>query len=312
MISLATAALRVVAAAVLAALLAWVAAEAQPGGVDAAAARAAGLWPPDDAGPVRREIARRVARERFDLAGGAVARVARRAGALAVLELGASWRDGRAVGPRVARALARTALAATLAIALAVALALALGLRAGAHPGGVGDRALGATTAVATAVPPVWTCALLLGALATFGRVVVDGPALVLAIAAVALPAGLLLARHARAARVELARSPLVAALRARGLGPAVLARHTRAVMLSGLLGVAAALAPWIVGSVLAIEHVTATRGLGSLIVPAAALGDTPVVAGVAAATGALGAVLALALAAGARAADPRRAEVPT
>ena len=199
--SIATAALRVVAAAVLAALLAWIAAEAQPGGIDTAAARAAGLWPPDDAGPLRRDVARKVARDRFGLDGSVGMRLAARTGALATFELGRSWRDGRAVRPRVARALARTAGTSIVTLAVAAALALALGLRAGARPGSALDRALGGVTALATAVPPVWVCALLLAALATAGRIVVGGPAIALAIATVALPTGLILGRHARACR---------------------------------------------------------------------------------------------------------------
>ena len=280
-------------AAWLAYALAWTLSEAAPRPAAERAARAAGVLPPDDdaAAPVRAALIAR-AEERFDLGGGAAARVTRAAGRALAGDLGASWRDGAPVADRVGPA----ALATLRLIAPALLLALVAGVALGAA--GRGARALGAATALALGLPPVWLAQLALGAGA--------GGALMAAVVLAIAPAAVV-AAHGGAALAGFLASPVAVAARARGAAERRVAwRHGLRLALPSLAPLAASAGAYLVGASAVVERAFALPGLGRVALDAAATGDVPVLAAVTAIAALVIAVLAGAADLAARAADPR------
>jgi peptide/nickel transport system permease protein len=307
---------RVVAVVIGVTAVAWLLAEAAPGAPAERAARAAGLLPPDEGAvgvALRAEILAQVA-EAHDLERPAAARIAGRLVALARGDLGRSWRDGAPVRGRVAAALAPTAILLGLALALAIGLGLSVALVSARRMGGVADVVLGGIAAVAVAVPPVWLAIL---GLRTFAAGApwrwlppggLDGAAAaVLPVAALALVPAFVIARHGRAALVEAAATPWAVAVRARGVSEGrLLAVHALRVALPALLPLATVLVAYLLGAAMVIERAFGIRGVGALLVDAAAAGDAPVVVGVCAVAGALVALVSAAVDLGVRALDPR------
>ncbi len=289
---------RVALTAVVTFALAWTLAELAPGSAAERAARAAGTLPPDDAaatGARARAIAH--AARVHDLEGAPVVRVARASARLLVLDLGRSWRDRRAVTALLGDALVDTAALAAMALLIALGAGAAAGWAAAQARRRAAALAIGTLTAAGAALPPAWLAQLALGA----GGDGVIAAALVLALAPAAA-----VALQVRAQLVGYLAGPLATAHRARGASPARVAAHglwTAAPTLAPLLtGVGA----YALGAALVVERAFARPGLGRLTLDAAASGDAPVLAGVAALAGALVATLAVTADALARRADPR------
>jgi len=292
------------AAAALAAwaayVLAWALAEAAPGPAAERAARAGGVLPPDDAGtaPVRAALIAR-AEARFDLGGGAAARIARAGARAARLDLGASWRDGEDVAARLGPAVAASAAIAVPALVLA--LLVGAGLGATAAPRGRRARAVDAVAALAVATPPAW--------LAILGADAGGDGRLAAALVLAAAPAAVI-AVHVRAALADFLASPAALAARARGAGGGrVLAVHGLRLALPGLAPLAASTAAYLLGTVAVVERAFALPGLGRVALDAAAAGDVPVLAAVAAIAGGAVALFTGAADVAARLADPRLRE---
>lgn len=294
---------RVAAAWVVTYVLAFALAELAPGPPAERAARAASRLPDDARGAeARRAVIAAVERE-LDLGGGAPARLARAARRAVTAELDRSWRDRRPVAEVIAPGVGATGGRAALALALAVGLGLAAGLGAAARGGALGG-ALGLAIALALATPTVWLCQLALAA-----SPAAAGSATLAVLALAAAPAAVI-AAHARVAADELVRSPLAAAVRARG------ASRTRLVWRHGARLAAPRLAPLLastvgfaLGAAPVVERALAVPGAGRVLAAAAAAGDVPVVAALAALAAAAVAATSVAAAALARRADPRLAD---
>ena len=294
---------RVALAWVLTYVLACALSELAPGPPAERAARAAARLPDEARAPeARRAIIATVERE-LELGGGAAARIARAAGRAATLDLDRSWRDGRPVGDVIGPGLGATGGRALAVLALALALGLAAGLGAAAR-GGVSGGAIGCTVAPGLAMPTGWVCQLLLAASPSAAG------SSALAVLALALAPAAVVAAHARAAVDELIASPLAAAVQARGASRARLVWvHGARLAIPRLAPLAASTVGFALGAAAVVERALALPGAGRTLAIAAASGDVPVVAALAAlAAVAVAATAALAQAL-ARLADPRLAD---
>lgn len=294
---------RVALAWTLTYVLAVAIAELAPGEPAERAARAAGRLPDDARAPeARRAIIAAVERE-LELDGGPATRIGRAGVRAATGDLGRSWRDRRPVADVIEPGLLGTGTRALLALALAMVLGLAAGL--GAARGGerrsIGSAVLGTTTALALAIPTVWLCQLaLLGSVHAAGSS--TAAVLVLALAPAAV-----LATHARAAVEETLRSPLAAAVRARGASTRRLVWiHASRLAAPRLAPLAASTVGFALGAAAVVERALAIPGAGRTLADAAAAGDVPVVAALAAIAAAAVAATAAIAHVLARVADPR------
>lgn len=206
------------------------------------------------------------------------------------LDFGRSLVDGQPVRARLAEALPSTlalgGLAAALAVLLFVPLGALLGAAAdGATPLGRGPRALleavGAGLVVAWAIP---VSAVGLGALALgapYGRGL--GPTLAGA-ACLALPLGVRLARHQRAALVAALAADFTRTARAVGAGPLRVAfRHALPLALLPIVTLVGGELPVLLSGSVLVEQIFGLRGLGALGLDAVAQRDYPTLLGLAA-----------------------------
>jgi peptide/nickel transport system permease protein len=239
---------------------------------------------------------------------------------------GPSLAQHRPVAAVIADALPWTLVLSGAALLIECAGGLALGLAAARRPGGALDRALGVATLALRAMPGFWLALLLLATfavrwpLAPPGGVsspgLPGGPLarladllahLALPALAVGLPAAAGAARFVRAALLEIAAEPFVAAARARGLGPVrVLFGHALRAATAPLAQLLGFSIGGLLSGSLAVEVVFAWPGMGRVVFDALAARDYPVlVAG--AALSAVAVVAGSALAELAHAAlDPR------
>jgi peptide/nickel transport system permease protein len=229
------------------------------------------------------------------------------------LDFGRSLVDGRPVRARLGEALPSTLALGALAAALAVLLFVPLGALLGvAADGGTtlprAARALlatvGAGLVVAWAIP---VSAVGLGALALgapYGRGL--GP-LLSGAACLALPLGVRLARHQRAALVAALAADHARTARAVGASPLRVAfRHALPLALLPLVTLLGSELPILLSGSVLVEQIFGLRGLGALGLDAVAQRDYPTLLGLAALSALL--VLAGTLAADAtyRLVDPR------
>lgn len=315
--------IRALLAWVITYVLAFALAELAPGDLAEQAARAGARLPDEARAPdARRAIIAAVAAE-HDLGGGPAARIPRAAARAVTGSLGRSWRDHRPVADVIAPGLAATATRALAVLLLALSLGLAAGLGAAASSSGersfgrsersfgssgwsFGGAVIGGLIAVALALPAVWLCQLALGlSVAAAGSTTVAVLVLALAPAAV-------IAAHARAAAEEMLRSPLAAAIRARGASEArVVWVHGARLAAPRLAPLAATTVGFALGAAPVVERALAVPGAGRTLAVAAASGDVPVVAALAALAATAVALTAALAQRVARRADPRLATGP-
>ncbi|MBL8139587.1 MAG: ABC transporter permease subunit [Acidobacteria bacterium] len=212
---------------------------------------------------------------------------------VATLDFGASQKFRRPVLPLVAERAARTASLVLLAFVLAVALGVGVATATAARPG-PWPRVIRVCAIALQSCPPL-LLAILLSWLAwrsgwqaaAIGATGAAGWLLTAAVPtlALALPLAARLERaHARVF-VETRRTPVMTALRARGLAAASLRwRHALRLSAPPLIGIASALGGSLLGGSLAVELITAWPGLGRLAYEAFTSRDTPLMAGCAAA----------------------------
>lgn len=305
---------RVAVAAAIVAALGWLLVELAPGSVAERAAEAAGLV---TAGQVEGAAARQAvvdrAAARFDLDAPWPARLARRVAGLARLDLGRSWRGDRPVASLLAEVAAVTALLIAAALALALVAGLAAAVAGARRPGCRRDALCAGLAALALATPPVWLALLAARTLAhghplsLFPAAGLSPAGAVLPILCLAAVPAAVIARHGRAALLEALGEPWAQAARARGLDRARLAgRHALRVAAPSLLALAPALVGYGLAAALVVERVFGIRGLGEVVLEAAAVGDAPVVIGAAVVTAAAVALCSALADAAARWADPR------
>ena len=295
-----TSLLRAAATLLALAVAGWWCLEAAPGHPAEAAARAAGLVPADPSAiqpGARRAIVDRVAR-REGLDRPAAVRFGAFVTAALRGDLGRSWRDGSPVTRHLGRTLPVTLglVGAALVVAFAVGVLGALLAAAGARRWP--DFVARALAVIALSVPPAWAAVLALRA----------GPgSSALAVLCLAYVAAALVARHGRGALLAAAAEPFALAARARGASDArVLGVHALGVSAAPLAALAAVVVPYLVGASLVVERAFDLRGLGALLLDAAAAGDAPIILGATLAAGGIVAIASLAADALAALADPR------
>lgn len=216
-------------------------------------------------------------------------------------DLGRSFRDRRPVADKIAERVGITVTLNALALVAMVLFAVPLGVLAAAHPGSVWDRAAGAATYLAYAVPLFWAALLLqmvfsmrlgwfpLAGLAsddaarsgTLGRLIDGAAHLVLPVACLAYGGVAYLSRFVRATLLDGSSAETIVAARARGLSAlGVLVRHGFRRAAVPLLTLAGLLLPGLVGGSVIVEAIFAIPGLGRLFVDAAFQRDIPVLLG--------------------------------
>ena len=304
------AAARAIGVLIAVAVVAWVCAEAAPGTAGERAARAAGLLPTDDKSvseETRAEIVAEVEDE-LGLDRSFPSRLGSYLVGLVTLDMGRSWRDGEPVRTRVGEAMAPTLALIFAALLLTLAIGIGAALVAVERRGGA-DLLVSAAAATVIALPTVWIAILALRTFA-FGSPWRWFPVAgigVLPVVALAIVPAFILARYARAGMLERLGEPWATAVLARGATRRRLVYvHALRVAASGLVSVSVTLVAYLLGATLVIERVFSIRGIGALVLDAAARGDAPVVVGVAVAIGALLAVVSLSADAVRRALDPR------
>jgi len=296
---------------VLAVILSWALAAAAPGGLAGSAARAEGraVQSPE----VDLELARAVvsaAARRHGLDDGVATVIGRSVRGVLVGDFGSSWRHGTRVAPLVGRSLVPTLVLVFVVLVVGGALGLWAAVRASVRPGPL----LAAASAIALAVPPLWLGILAIDAFASdtgvglFPRHGWGSPlALVLPVVTLAPVVFAVVFRHTGAVLREFLQSPAALAAQARGLSVREVARH------HGLRVSAAALAPlgttlvaYLIGATVVTDRLFDVRGLGWMLLDAAAIGDVPVVVAAVAASAFAVALVSVAADALARHFDPR------
>lgn len=299
---------RVAATVLVVAVVAWLCVEAAPGDPAEAAAQASGRLPVDASGiplALRRAIVEE-ARARLGIDETVAGRLAAVVKGLVRGDLGRSWRDGEAVSTLLAAATPTTIGLIVTALALAYLAGIAGALVAARRPAGVGDRFVGAVAAMALAVPPAWAAILALRA----PQAASPWGARIAAVVCLGYGAAAIVARHGRAALVEALASPVSMSARARGASTTrVLWVHATALAFAALATLPMVLVPYLLGASLVVERAFDLRGLGALLLEAAARKDAPVLVGCAVTAATIVAAGSWGVDMARRAVDPRLGE---
>ncbi len=219
-------------------------------------------------------------------------------GSALVGEWGPSFTHQRSAARVVADALPWTLLLAVAALAVELLLGLVLGVAAARWPEGFFDRATRAVTLALRAIPGFWLALLLLALFAVRWPVLPaggvgawsagEGPTLarfadlfrhlLLPALALGLPAAAGSARFVRAALLEIAGEPFIAAARARGLPRRTVAlRHALRAAAAPLVQQLGFSLGGLLSGALAVEVVFAWPGLGRVAFDALGARDYPV-----------------------------------
>lgn len=291
--------LRIIATAVVTFALAWTLAELGPGTTAERAAGAAGTLPPVERASDRRAVIAEAARG-HGLEGAAAVRIVRASTRLLVLDLGRSWRDRRPVTAVIGDGVGVTARIGALAMVLALVGGVVAGGAAARVRGRFAGAAFGAGTALGAAVPPVWLALLLVDA---------GGRGELAAAFVLSLAPAAAVAVQVRTALARFLDGPIANAERARGHTEARVAAHGLRAELPALAPLITSVGAYALGASVVVERAFALPGLGRITLDAAARGDAPVLAGVAAIAGAIVATLSVIAELVASAADPRLRE---
>jgi peptide/nickel transport system permease protein len=211
---------------------------------------------------------------------------------------GPSFAHQRSAARVVADALPWTLLLAGAALGVELLFGLALGIAAARRPEGIFDRATRAVTLALRAIPGFWLALLLLALFAVRWPLLPaggvgswaagEGPALarlaellrhlLLPALALGLPAAAGSARFVRAALLEIASEPFIAAARARGLPRRAIAlRHALRAAAAPLVQQLGFSLGGLLSGALAVEVVFAWPGLGRVAYDALGARDYPV-----------------------------------
>lgn len=242
-------------------------------------------------------------RERFGLDQPVSRQYARFLAAVGRGDLGESFSERRPVADVIGDALPRTLLLMGTALAVGFALGLALGLWQAARRGSLFDRAASAATVTIGSIPDFWIAiglmllfALELRWLPVSGMVDTVmhdymSPAarvwdvmrhLVLPAASLALLVLAVVARHQRAALLDVLPDDYIRTAIAKGVAPrAVLARHAFRNALLPSITLLGLMLPALVGGAVFVEAIFAWPGLGKVAIDAIRNRDHPVILGV-------------------------------
>lgn len=218
-------------------------------------------------------------------------------------DLGESFSERRPVADVIGDALPRTLLLMGTALAVGFALGLALGLWQAARRGSLFDRAASAATVTIGSIPDFWIAIglMLLFALelrwlpvsgmvdtvmhdymSPAGRVWDVMRHLVLPAASLALLVLAVVARHQRAALLDVLPDDYIRTAIAKGVAPrAVLARHAFRNALLPSITLLGLMLPALVGGAVFVEAIFAWPGLGKVAIDAIRNRDHPVILGV-------------------------------
>lgn len=218
-------------------------------------------------------------------------------------DLGESFSERRPVADVIADALPRTLLLMGTALAVGFALGLALGLWQAARRGTLLDRAASAATVTLGSIPDFWIAIglMLLFALelrwlpvsgmvdtvmhdymSPAGRAWDVARHLVLPATSLALLVLAVVARHQRAALLDVLPDDYIRTAVAKGVGPrAVLARHAFRNALLPSITLLGLMLPALVGGAVFVEAIFAWPGLGKVAIDAIRNRDHPVILGV-------------------------------
>lgn len=242
-------------------------------------------------------------RERFGLDQPVSRQYARFLAAVGRGDLGESFSERRPVADVIGDALPRTLLLMGTALAVGFALGLALGLWQAARRGSLFDRAASAATVTIGSIPDFWIAIglMLLFALelrwlpvsgmvdtvmhdymSPAGRVWDVMRHLVLPAASLALLVLAVVARHQRAALLDVLPDDYIRTAIAKGVAPrAVLARHAFRNALLPSITLLGLMLPALVGGAVFVEAIFAWPGLGKVAIDAIRNRDHPVILGV-------------------------------
>lgn len=242
-------------------------------------------------------------RERFGLDLPVSRQYARFLAAVGRGDLGESFSERRPVAEVIGDALPRTLLLMGTALAVGFALGLALGLWQAARRGSLFDRVASAATVTIGSIPDFWIAIglMLLFALelrwlpvsgmvdtvmhdymSPAGRVWDVVRHLVLPASSLALLVLAVVARHQRAALLDVLPDDYIRTAVAKGVAPrAVLARHALRNALLPSITLLGLMLPALVGGAVFVEAIFAWPGLGKVAIDAIRNRDHPVILGV-------------------------------
>ena len=229
---------------------------------------------------------------------------ARWLGGVARGDLGWSFSRNRPVAAAIAGALPNTLVLMGSALALSILLGVSAGVLQASRRGSLVDRATGTTLLVFYSMPEFWLALMLILGFAhvvhlfpasgvvdpvlheylgAWGRIGDRLRHLVLPVLTLTLLIGAGIARHQRAALLDVARADFTRTARAKGLGPrAVLLRHTLRNALGTTITLLGLMFPALLGGAVIVETVFAWPGMGALATGAIGTRDYPLVTAVA------------------------------
>jgi peptide/nickel transport system permease protein len=217
-------------------------------------------------------------------------------------DLGDSFSQGRPVASVLRDALPRTLLLMGTALALGLALGMGLGVWQALRPGGWSDRFVGWLTVGIGAIPDFWialgllllfglklrwfpiggmTDATMYAYLSPAGKVADIAKHLVLPGATLSMLVGAIVARHQRAALLDVLPENFMRTALAKGLSPrAALLTHAVRNALLPTITLLGLMLPALVGGAVFVETIYSWPGLGQLAVSSIASRDHPLVLG--------------------------------
>lgn len=199
-------------------------------------------------------------------------------------DLGASFRDGRAVTAALAGALPVTLLLALPSLLLGYLVAIFAAVASAARPGGAVDRAVSWLSFCAVSLPVQWVALLSIVGVARSGWPIqgLDGPrSLLLPVLCLSYAPAAVLTRYLRSSMLEQLGLDYVRAARARGLSERrVLLRHVLPNSLLSLIALFGVSLPAVLSGAVIVERMFGLPGMGRLTFDAVLARDTPVLMG--------------------------------
>lgn len=209
-------------------------------------------------------------------------------------DFGNSWSTSQAVLPQLSVGVGRPLSLVLVAFLLAMVVGVGLGLLSALKPNGLFDRVVSVITAALQAIPEFWLALLFITAFAVMlplfpasGYVEITASfsgwltSIALPAAALGLPVGASISRHARSAVIRELSNDYVRAAVARGFPRSwILGRRVLRNSLPSLATILGLQALILISVSVIVESVFAIRGLGTLLLNAVSEQDTPMLLG--------------------------------
>lgn len=209
-------------------------------------------------------------------------------------DLGASWSTTQSVLPQLIVGTGRSLSMLFVALLFAIVIGVVLGLLSALKPDGLLDRIISVLTSALQAVPEFWLALLLITSFAVMipifpatGYVEISTSfsawllSITLPAAALGLPVGASICRHARSAILRELSNDYVRTAVARGFNRHwILGRRVLRNALPSLATITGLQALILISVSVVVENVFAIRGLGTLLLNAVSEQDTPMLLG--------------------------------